>query len=126
MRYFNYVVVVVILVVSALLGKGYLGGGPLTALQADLKSSLDAFWQNQGTQVEVLGTPAQAEVRASVAFPPNTGPRQQQWMNALIPFVARRHPGVKLGSVRVVPLALESKAFEADSTGRPAPLEGEP
>ncbi len=98
---FNYVVIVVVLIGSALLGRMAMRPGPLPAFQADLARCLDAFWETKGCDVQVRGTVDQAEVSASVPFPNGTTPRQEDWMQDFVRFVARRHPGVKVGSVRV-------------------------
>lgn len=111
---FNYVVIVVVLIGSALLGRMALRPGPLPAFQVDLARCLDAFWETRGSTVQVLGTAEQAEVRATVPFPAGTTSRQEDWMQDFTRFVARRHPGIKLGSVRVTPM--ESAAEAASPT----------
>lgn len=103
-RNLNYFILGLVLVVSALLAKGYLRSpqkGPMLALQQDLKRSLDAFWQTDRCQAEVLGAPAAAEVRVGVWPPSGARPRQRAWSLPLVAFIAARYPEVKPGALEV-------------------------
>ncbi|MBT9583909.1 hypothetical protein IV102_11245 [bacterium] len=107
-RSVNYLVIVLVLVVSALLARGYLNpvkSDPLAALKLDLKVSLDTFWGNDKSQVEVTQTQTadMVQVKVAAGVPPNTRPRQRQWTYALVQFVLSRHaaarPGMNLSLV---------------------------
>ena len=86
----NYAVIVGVLVISALLAL-YMKPTNLT-LQADLKTSLDRFWGNSQTQVEVTG----GQVRLSVSIPAGTRQRQKEWTFPVARWVAGRHPEVRV------------------------------
>lgn len=99
-RYVNYLVIVLVLVVSALLARGYLNpvkSDPLAALKLDLKVSLDTFWGNDKSQVEVSKTADMVQIKVGAGVPPNTRPRQRQWTYALVQFVLSRHAAARQG-----------------------------
>lgn len=99
-RYVNYLVIVLVLVVSALLARGYLNpvkSDPLAALKLDLKVSLDTFWGNDTSQVEVSKTADMVQIKVGAGVPPNTRPRQRQWTYSLVQFVLSRHAVARQG-----------------------------
>lgn len=103
-RYANYIVILFVVVVSALLAKGFLKPGqadPLSRLGGDIKQSLDGFWGHGQSLVEVTGTPAAANLQVDAALPPATRPLQQAWTLPLVRFIAARHRDIQVAELEV-------------------------
>lgn len=107
-KHFNLIVLVLILVVSAILARGFWSSGP--SLQTDLKASLDLFYGNSQTEVEV--TPA-GDARIRVWMTGGIPPGQKRWVFPLSRFVASRHPGGQLTSLTVTDATAEEPLREA-------------
>lgn len=119
-RYVNYIVILVVVVISALLAKGFLKPAqvdPLTRLGGDVKHCLDGFWGHGNSQVQAMGTPAGATLMVDPALPPATRLRQQAWTHPLVLFVASRHSAVQVAQVEIKGVAAKGEAHYGDSNG---------
>ena len=105
-RTLNLVVIVAVLVISALVARLYLK--PAT-LQRDLKASLDRFWANRKSEVEVTDA---GDVRMRIAIPLDTPQSQREWTFPVSRWVAARHPEVKVLSLTVTDSTRELPLLE--------------
>lgn len=115
-RYVNYIVIVLVVVISALLAKGFLKPAqvdPLSRLGADVKHCLDGFWGHDRSQVQM--TPEPTTLLVDAALPPGTRPRQQGWTHPLVGFIVARHPGVQVAQIEVQGVAAKSEAHSMES-----------
>jgi hypothetical protein len=107
----NYAVLLVVVVICALAARFLLQPGAMT-LQSDLKVSLDRFWGNDKSEVDV--SPA-GDVGVRVWIPSSTRQRQREWTVAVARFIVLRHPQEKIQNLSLTDLTTGQPVLESES-----------
>ena len=108
-RSLNLIILVAVLIISALAARYWIRPG---SLQADLKTSLDRFWNDPRSEVEITPT---GEARIRLWIPSGLRPRQQQWTFPVARWVAARHPETKVSNWSVTDVANGRPLIETPS-----------
>lgn len=103
----NLFLVVLLLVVSALVARHFLGSSSREGarLGSDLKQCVDLLWGTTQSHIEVEGPSTALLVKASVFLPPQAGASMATWNHPFLSFVASRHPAVQVASWQLVNMA---------------------
>ena len=113
-RSLNLIILVAVLIVSALVAR-YRHRAP--TLQADLETSLDRFWNDSRSEVEI--TPS-GKARIRLRIPAGTRPRQQRWTFPVARWVAARHPEAHVSDWSVLDLTGGWELLETPSLDSPS------